>query len=48
MGRSWKAEELMLKSDEDLHKLWHLLLIEKNLLMSDNALKRKIHGTIGA
>ena len=34
---------MRLKSTEDLHKLWHILLIEKNLLISDNKLKKKIH-----
>jgi hypothetical protein len=39
---------MRLKSTEDLHKLWHILLIEKNLLISDNKLKRKIHNSMGS
>jgi len=39
-GDSWPAALLRLKSFEELHKLWFVLLKEKNLLMGEQAAAR--------
>lgn len=41
-GRSWLTDELKLKSTDDLHKLWYVLLREKNAILADDALLKRV------
>lgn len=42
-GRAWDAVELRRKSFDDLHKLWYILTLERNVLYSQKEEARRMN-----